>query len=66
MMLMTSTPSEGRAVKAMLAAKGRTQGWLAEQLNVDPAVLSRVLSGQMQRPDLWRAIWLNLTSEDPR
>ena len=46
----------------MLAAKGKTQGWLAERADIDPTVLSRVLNGQIQRPDLWQRIWVALAS----
>jgi transcriptional regulator with XRE-family HTH domain len=64
--LIEPNANEGRAVRVLLAAKGMTQADLAALVGVDNGTLSRVLSGERRRPELWRAIWLNLTSEDPR
>jgi hypothetical protein len=32
-------------------------------LRVDPALLSRVLTGQVERPGLWRLIWTILAAD---
>jgi hypothetical protein len=63
-MLIAPTPSAGRAVKAVLALKGMPQAELARRIGIDDGTLSRVLRGQLHRPQLWRAIWNELSSED--
>jgi hypothetical protein len=61
--LIIVTEKRGRGVQAALAARGKRQVWLAEQLRVDPALLSRVLTGQVERPALWRLIWTILATD---
>jgi plasmid maintenance system antidote protein VapI len=57
-------PHEGRAAKAMLAAKGMTQATLARALEIDKGTMSRLLNGQLRRrPDLWRQVWVTLTRD---
>ncbi len=40
-----------RAIRAALAAQGRTQGWLARQARVSEGYLSRLLDGYTQPTD---------------
>jgi len=62
--LIIVTEKKGRGVQAALAARGKSQVWLAEQMKIDPGLLSRVLSGQVQRPGLWRIIWTILATDN--
>ena len=50
-------------MKAVLALRGETQGHLAARLQIDQALLSRILTGRVHRPALWQAIWNALTTE---
>jgi transcriptional regulator with XRE-family HTH domain len=65
-MLIEPAPSEGRAVRVLLAAKGMSQTALAARARIDVATLSRLLNGHLRRADLWRQVWVALTSEDAR
>ena len=42
----------GERLRAELAAAGMTQRELADAIHIDPAMISRVVSGRMQRPSL--------------
>lgn len=66
--MIAPTPSDGsraeerRAVRVLLAAKNWSQNDLAAALAVDAPTLSRLLSGRVHNPELWKQLWLVLTS----
>lgn len=51
-------------VRTFLAAKGKTQEWLAEQLGVSPAFVSQILSG-VRTPSLAVASRLEALTKVP-
>jgi hypothetical protein len=64
-----SAPPDTRALRIILAARGRTQQDLARALKINVATLSRLFNGKLVRPDLWPLVWraaLDLSSEDER
>jgi hypothetical protein len=65
---MTPTRSADRraersAVRVLLAAKNLSQRKLAVCVGTDAPTLSRLLNGAIEDAELWKRVWLALTSE---